>query len=435
MSTIIALASGAGPSGVAVIRVSGPQASGVLMGLCGSLPRPRFASYRTLTDKHGTILDKALVLWFPAPASFTGEDVAELQVHGGRAVVADIIEACLGLEGVALAKPGDFTRRAFENGKMDLSAAEGLGDLIEAETKAQRRQAVRQMEGALADQVIQWREAIIDALADAEGDIDFPDEDLPPGLTDRARIRISALRDRLSQHLAQSQHAIRVRDGFRVAILGVPNAGKSSLLNALAKRDAAIVSPSAGTTRDIVEVRLVLSGHVIWLADTAGLRNACDDIEAQGIDKALFHAAQADLRIGVIETVDGREPLKDLFEPSDIWVLSKADIQNWENSNDSEIVLSAKTGLGITELEAAIIAKANANMGESEAAPLTRLRHKQAVISTIEALDRSLAAQGHASELVAEDLRLAVRSLSEIIGRVDMEDVLDRLFAQFCIGK
>jgi tRNA modification GTPase len=399
------------------------------------LPQPRLAALRALKDGNGDIIDKALVLWFPAPASFTGEDVAEFHVHGGRAVVSDMVEACLAIPDVVLAKPGEFTRRAFENGKMDLSAAEGLGDLIEAETKAQRRQALRQMEGALANDVLAWREDIIDALADAEGDIDFPDEDLPPGLSNRARTRICELRDKLVKNLTQSERAIRIRDGFRVAILGVPNAGKSSLLNALAQREAAIVSPIAGTTRDIVEVRLVLEGMVVWVADTAGLREASDEIEALGIDRALDHAESADLRIGVIASEAERASLTNLLGPNDIWVLAKSDTQDWSAPSSNELILSSLTGHGIDALEAVISARAKEDLTTSEMAPLTRLRHKEAVKSSIEALERALNAEGQAPELIAEDLRLAARHLGQIIGRVDMEDVLDRLFSQFCIGK
>lgn len=434
-STIIALASGPGPSGVSIIRVSGTQAGHVVTALAGALPLPRTAVLRSLRDSDGDVIDKALVLWFPSPASFTGEDVAEFHVHGGRVVVTDTIAACLALDDVTLAKPGDFTRRAFENGKMDLSAAEGLGDLVEAETKAQRRQALRQMEGALAQEVVSWRAEIIDALADAEGDIDFPDEDLPTGLSQRARTRIARLHDTLARHLEQSIHAIRVRDGFRVAILGAPNAGKSSLLNILAGRNAAIVSPIAGTTRDVVEVRLVLSGLVVWIADTAGLRSATDEIEALGISRALAYGVQADLRIGLIANENERAQLADLIGPDDLWVLSKADVQAWQNCAANEISLSNITRVGLAELESAIIARAQKDLGSSENAPLTRLRHKEAVSHTIGALSRALNAQGSSPELIAEDLRLAARHLGQIIGRVDMDDVLDRLFSQFCIGK
>jgi tRNA modification GTPase len=434
-STIVAPASGPGPSGVAIIRISGPRARDVVSALTGGLPQPRLATLRAIRDDKGDTIDKALVLWFRAPASFTGEDVAEFHVHGGRAVVAEVIEACLALSDVVLAKPGEFTRRAFENGKMDLSAAEGLGDLIEAETKAQRQQALRQMEGALAQDILAWREEIIDALADAEGDIDFPDEDLPPGLSERARTRIANLRNKLVKNLTDSKRAIRIRDGFRVAILGAPNSGKSSLLNALAQREAAIVSPIAGTTRDIVEVRLVLNGMIVWVADTAGLREATDQIEALGINRALGQADSADLRIGVIASECERSALVPLLRPDDIWVLAKSDLHNWGAVSASEHVLSSVTRHGIDHLEAAISKKAEEDLATSEMAPFTRLRHKEAVTATISALDRALNAQGQAAELIAEDLRLAARQLGQIIGRVDMDDVLDRLFSQFCIGK
>lgn len=434
-TTIVAAASGPGPSGVAIIRVSGSRASDVAIRLAATLPKPRSAALRALTDRGGETIDKAIVLWFPAPASFTGEDVCEFHVHGGRAVVAGVIEACLDVDGVKLAKPGEFTRRAFENGKMDLSAAEGLGDLIEAETTAQRRQAVRQMEGALANDVIGWREQIIDALADAEGDIDFPDEDLPPELSARARGRITDLRDLLARHLDESSRAIRVRDGYRVAILGAPNAGKSSLLNALAQRDAAIVSPIAGTTRDVIEVRLVLGGAVVWIADTAGLREAKDQIESEGIDRAIAQSEQADLRLGVIASDAERLALEPLMRSNDVWIQAKSDTIAWNKPKSHNLSISSKTMQGIEALEEAITTRAQADLTLSQSAPLTRLRHREAVMDTINALTRALNASGHATELIAEDLRLAARALGQIIGRVDMDDVLDRLFSQFCIGK
>jgi tRNA modification GTPase len=410
---------------VSVLRISGPHARDVALSLAGELPLPRVATLRELHDKSGALLDKALVLWFPAPASFTGEDVVELHVHGGRAVVAGVLEGCLEIAGVSLAKPGEFTRRAFENGKMDLSAAEGLADLIEAET----------IDGALAREVAAWRDVIIDALADAEGDIDFPDEDLPPGLTGRARTRIGSLRERLWQRVKESDRAFRVRDGFRVAIIGAPNAGKSSLLNVLAKREAAIVSPLAGTTRDVIEVRLVLAGAVVFLADTAGLRETSDDIESQGVTRALAEADEADLRLGVIASQEERDALIPLMGRDDIWILAKSDQIDWPQPRAWEERVSSKTGYGLQELEERLARLAQIDLATLEAAPLTRLRHKEATILTIAALDRALLAPGHHGELIAEDLRLAARHLGQIIGRVDMEDVLDRLFSQFCIGK
>jgi tRNA modification GTPase len=434
-TTIVAAASGPGPSGVAIVRVSGPLACDVLTKLTGGPIAPRLATLRTLCDQDSEAIDKALVLWFPAPNSFTGEDVCEFHVHGGRAVVAGTIEACLAIDGVKLAKPGEFTRRTFENGKMDLSAAEGLGDLIEAETTAQRRQALRQMEGALGQEVMAWREQIIDALADAEGDIDFPDEDLPPGLSSRARTRILSLCEILAENLAASDRAVRVRDGFRVTILGPPNAGKSSLINVLAKREAAIVSPIAGTTRDVVEVRLVLSGAVVWIADTAGLRDGADEIESIGIERAYAQGRSADLRLGLITNDEDRAALAPFMTDNDIWLLAKADEIDWLGAKPCDLIISSKSGVGIDALEALIAARASNDLVGSESAPLTRLRHKEAVSDTIASLTRALEADGGSPELIAEDLRLAARALGQIIGRVDMEDVLDRLFSQFCIGK
>lgn len=434
-TTIIALASGAGPAGVSIVRVSGPQSGKLVQKLAGNLPEPRRAVLRALVDDAGDIIDKALVLWFPAPASFTGEDVVEFHVHGGRAVVSDVVSACLKLKDVVLARPGEFTRRGFENGKMDLSAAEGLGDLIDAETGAQRKQALRQMDGALADEVLKWRETIIDALAQAEGDIDFPDEDMPPGLDARTRETVLVLKGTLEQHLQDSQKAIRVRDGFRVAIMGAPNAGKSSLINALVRRDAAIVSPIAGTTRDIVEARLIIGGMVVLIGDTAGLRETVDAIEAEGVKRALSYSETADLRLALIGELSEIADLSHLMREGDIWLLAKADLGKWSKGVAKGFPVSSLTGDGIDELESEIGRRAGANVQATQTAPLTRLRHIAAVSDTVAHLSRALNAQGSAAELIAEDLRLAARSLSQIVGRVDMDDVLDRLFAQFCIGK
>jgi tRNA modification GTPase len=392
----------------------------------------------------GEILDQALVLWFEGPHSFTGEDVCELHVHGGAAIIRDVVAACLAAIDpargrVRLAQAGEFTRRACEAGKFDLSAAEGLADLIDAETSAQRRQALLQMQGALAGEVQNWRAEILDALTLAEGDIDFPDEDLPQGLDVRARARIVALRELLLSYLADAKRAVRIRDGFRVAILGAPNAGKSSLLNALARREAAIVSPIAGTTRDIIEVRLVLSGLVIWLCDTAGLHAASDAIEREGIKRARALADEADLRIGLINAPEDQAALADMLRAGDIWVRAKADVIDWPvlSGDPSEVALavSSVTGVGLEDLEAAIVARASADLERAEAPALTRLRHQEAVRAALSALDRALAADASHMELCAEDLRLAARHLGDIIGVVGQEEILDRIFAQFCIGK
>ncbi len=434
-STIVALASGPGPAGVSIIRLSGPACGAVAQRLIGGTPKPRRAKLAKVVDLEGEAIDNALVLYFPKPRSFTGEDVLELHVHGGRAVVRDTIEACLGIDGVRLAEAGEFSRRAFMHGKMDLTAAEGLADLVEAETAAQRRQALRQMEGELADEVGRWREAVIDCLADAEGDIDFPDEDLPPGLSERARHRIEDLKSRLEVYLDESRRAERVRNGFQVAIVGKPNAGKSSLINQLARRDAAIVSAIPGTTRDIVEVRLVLGGMVVLISDTAGLRESDDLIEIEGVRRARQRALEADLRLALITDRADMSEFVDLMGDGDLWLLGQADRLEWTSQSPRELLVSSITRQGLEELEAKIKSRAQADLGRSEAAPLTRLRHQEAVREGIQALDRALTASVQAPELVAEDLRLAARALGRVTGRVDMEDVLDRLFSQFCIGK
>ena len=434
-STIVACASGAGPAGVSVIRVSGRQAQSVLVALTGRSIVPRLATLMRLTRADGALLDRALVLWFRAPHSFTGEDVVEFHVHGGRAVVAAVLEACLAVPDVGLAGPGDFTRRAFDNGKLDLSSAEGLGDLIEAETEAQRQQALRQMEGALARRVEMWRELLLDALAQAEGDIDFPDEDLPPGLDAASRAKVLALRVELVRQLQESQAAQIVRDGFRVAIIGAPNAGKSSLLNALARRDAAIVSPIPGTTRDVVDVRLIVQGQVIWLSDTAGLRETSDLVEQEGVKRARVQSQGADLRLAVVTTREELAQLCPLLVEGDVVVLAKADVALWDHVRADEVLVSSHDGTGLSALEGILAKKAQMCAGGLEDALLTRLRHREAVGLAVECLDRALGVRHGSPELVAEDLRLASRALARITGKIDVEDVLDRLFSQFCIGK
>jgi tRNA modification GTPase len=433
--TIIALASGSVPAGVAIIRLSGPACQQVAHRVLGALPPARRASLVTIVDGVGDPIDRALALYFPGPNSFTGEDVVELQVHGGPAVVRDTLACCLAVDSVRLAEPGEFTRRAFENGKMDLSAAEGLADLVEAETAAQRRQALRQMEGALSREVAQWREAIIDCLVDAEGDIDFPDEDLPPGLSTRAQARIQDLLSRLNAYVADAKKGERVRSGYRVAIIGPPNAGKSSLLNKLARREAAIVSPTAGTTRDIVEVRLVLNGMVVWIYDTAGIREAEDFIEAEGVRRATERAVEVDLRLALITDRHEKQALEAIMTADDLWLLAQADRIEWGPAKAGELAISSVSEIGLAQLEALLAERAALDSAQSEAAPLTRLRHQEAVNEAITSLTRAVGPSGLSPELVAEDLRLAARALGRIAGEVDVEDVLDRLFAQFCIGK
>ena len=477
-ATIFALASGAGRAGVAVIRISGPAAGAGLTALTGrDLPAPRSASRRRLAHSDGQPLDDALALWFPAPASFTGEDVVELHVHGCHAVIAAVAQALID-KGFRLAGPGEFSRRAFENGKLDLTAAEGIADLVDAETEGQRRQALRQMQGGLALLYDGWRSRLLSALALLDAEIDFPDEDLPHGVASRAAPIVAALADDMANHLADSGRGERVRDGYRIAIIGPPNAGKSSLLNALARREAAIVSDVAGTTRDVVEVRLVLAGFAVWIADTAGLREARDAIESEGVKRALARAEDADLRIGVSEAgapVEAR--LADALRAGDILVRSKADLRPALLEADLEAdpaadpaadpvadpgpgawpgraaglaptddgrplglppgqdlhLVSVRSGTGMAALDAALSARVARDLAHDEAPALTRARHRTAVIEAERALRRADPSMG--AELAAEDVRLAARAIGRLTGRIDVEDVLGEIFASFCIGK
>lgn len=377
------------------------------------------------------MIDDALVLWFPAPKSFTGEDVAELHLHGGPAVIDAALAACLALPGVRLARPGEFTRRAFEHAKLDLTEAEGLGDLIDAETEGQRLQALRQMEGALGRLYEGWRTQLIDAMALLEAAIDFPDEDLPADLAARVGPRISALEAEFRAHLVDGWRGERVRDGFRIAILGPPNAGKSSLLNALARREAAIVSDIPGTTRDVVEVRLVLGGFPVWLADTAGLREASDVIEAEGVRRALERAEAADLRLGLVEAdAEPDAALLAALKPGDILIRSKADLGAGEG-----VAISAKTGAGIAALEVLLTERVAKALSAQETPALTRTRHRALVEEAAAALIAAQAALALGPELGAEDLRRAADALGRLTGRIDVEHLLDQVFSSFCIGK
>lgn len=437
--TIFALASGAGRAGVAVFRLSGPGAAAALAGLSRrSLPTPRRAVRIRLWEASGELLDDGLALWFPGPASFTGEDVVELHTHGGRAVIAAVSEALVGL-GLRPAEPGEFSRRAFHNGKFDLTAAEAIADLVEAETTAQRRQALRQLEGDLAALYDRWREALLRTLAYFEAAIDFPDEDLPPGVVAEVWASVVALRDQVSAHLAEAPRGERLRQGLHVAILGAPNVGKSSLLNRLARRDAAIVSAKAGTTRDVVEVHLDLGGYPVQLADTAGLRDAAEDIEEEGIRRALARWESADLGLVVFD--GGALPQMDpvslgLLDERSIVVVNKADlapaIPAWIAGHPT-VPVSAVSGAGLGALEAQIQAAAAALVGQGTAPVPTRARHRAALADCVAALQR--AQQAPLAELAAEDLRLAARALGRITGRVDVEDLLDVIFRDFCIGK
>ncbi|MCS6892798.1 MAG: tRNA uridine-5-carboxymethylaminomethyl(34) synthesis GTPase MnmE [Rhodovarius sp.] len=427
--TIFALASGAGRAAVAVMRLSGPRSAEALSALCGRCPPPRRASLRRL--RHGgEVLDEALVLWFPGPRSYTGEDSAELHLHGGPAVVAAVSEALVAL-GLRPAEPGEFTRRAFLNGRMDLTAAEGIADLIAAETEAQRRQALRQAGGALARRIEAWAERLTRLLARQEAFIEFEEEDLPEGLDAAVAAEALALAEELRAEIAGSARAEALREGVRVAILGAPNAGKSSLLNALAGREAAIVSPLAGTTRDVVEARILLAGVPVTLADTAGLRETADAIEAEGVRRARAQAAGADLVLAVFaaDQPPDRETLA-LVEGGAIAVVNKVDVAEPPLPG---IAVSALSGVGIEALREALSEAVRARAGLAEAAGLTRPRHRAALAEAVAALDELPAAP--LPELRAEALRAALRALGRITGRVGVEAVLDAVFAEFCIGK
>jgi tRNA modification GTPase len=441
--TIVALASGAGRAGVAVIRLSGPQAGEVLRALTDrDLPKPRCATRMAFCAPDGGLsLDDGLALWFPGPHSFTGEDVAELHIHGGPAVVAAMIDAALSHPGVRVAEPGEYTRRAFENGKLDLAEAEGLADLVDAETEGQRRQALRQRRGAISLVYETWRARLIEAAALIEAEIDFPDEDLPGELSRRAGPLLHALAADMAEHLDDAHRGERIRDGYRIAIIGPPNAGKSSLLNALAQREAAIVSDLPGTTRDVVEVRLVLAGFPVWIADTAGLREAADAVEAEGVRRALARAEEADLRIGLVEAASTPPAaLTKALQPGDLLLASKDDlvglnIRPVKTDGTTKHSVSAKTGQGLAELHDLLVARVADALGREEAPVLTRARHRRLVEEARDALNRAIAGIDQGAELAAEDARVATTAIGRLTGRIDVEDLLGEIFSNFCIGK
>ena len=449
--TIIALGSGAGRAGIAVIRASGAGASALLRQLSAHapdvsretpMPTPRRAAIRSLHDRDGAFLDEALVLWMPGPNSYTGEDTVEFHVHGGAAVIAAVLDAALQTGLCRVAEPGEFTRRAFDAGQMDLNQAEAVGDLIDAETEGQRRQAGRLYQGEAARTFEGWRGLLMSAMAALEASIDFPDEADIPGEVDlSALVPITDLASELAAALGDAGRLNAVREGFRIAILGPPNAGKSSLMNRIARRDAAIVSPIAGTTRDVVEVRLVLAGFPVWVADTAGLREASDAIEAEGVRRALARAEEADLRIWVSDaSADVSRETLAAHRPGDIEVMNKADLVGTAPARagaEDVFVVSAKTGAGFEALERRLVQLVNERLAGDEAPLVTRARHRELVEEALGGVERALAGarSGIGAELVSEDLRLAARALGRITGTIDVEDLLERIFSQFCVGK
>jgi tRNA modification GTPase len=442
MDTIYALSSASGRAGVAVIRLSGPNALAALRRIvAGEPPAPRQAALRRLRDpRSGVDLDQGIVLVFPAPASFTGEDAAELHIHGGRAVVRSLLATLASCDGLRPAEPGEFTRRAFEHGKLDLTAAEGLADLVNAETEAQRRQALRQLRGELGALYDRWRQDLVRALAHVEAYIDFPDEDLPAGLAEQTRSTLSAVSADIGRHLQDKRRGERLRDGISVVILGPPNVGKSSLLNALAGRPAAIVAATAGTTRDVIEVQLDLAGYPVTVADTAGLREAQDEIESEGVRRAKAKAGEADIKVLMVDASSGLHivaTLADLADDDALFAINKCDLlDQWPTVllyGRPTFAISARTGAGLDSLLAALTEAVIERAGLSETPALTRERHRSALKECLECLERALAAP--ATELLAEDLRLGVRAVGRITGQVDVEDILDIVFREFCIGK
>jgi len=406
----------------------------VLATLCGSLPAPRRAQHVRLRgpDRSETI-DDGIALWFPAPRSVTGEDVAELQVHGSRAVLAAAVEALRHM-GLRLAEPGEFTRRAFFNGKLDLVQAEAIADLVQAETEAQRRQALRQLDGALGAVYRGWSARLLRALAHLEAVIDFPDEDLPPALDAEVAAEAVALATEIAAHLADNRRGERLRDGIAIAIVGPPNAGKSSLLNALAQREAAITSPVAGTTRDVIEVAVDLGGYPVILADTAGLRESADAIEQEGLRRALARAEDAALRLYVFDARHPEDVAGAAAWPGrdTLFVANKIDLAPRVALPRAALRISALTGEGLRELIVALVQRIAADY-DAASALITRARHRAALEEALTALRRAACAT--LPELRAEDLRLAWRGLGRITGSVDVEDLLDVIFADFCIGK
>jgi tRNA modification GTPase len=434
--SIVALASGHGRAGVAVIRLSGPQARPVLARLAGRVPEPRRATLVPLADRPGgETIDEALVLFFPGPASFTGEDVAEFHVHGGRAVITAVLDALTRGAGVRLAEPGEFSRRAVENGRMDLTAAEGVADLVAAETAAQRRQALRQTGGVLEKAAEAWRARLLRAMALLEAEIDFPDEGDVPALLAAVRAETRVIAEEIDAALAAAVHGERLREGAVVVIAGPPNAGKSTLMNALARREVAIVSEHAGTTRDLLEVQLDLAGLPVRLVDTAGLRDSADPVEQAGVERARQAAARADLILWLEAPDAGLEPPRGLTAPV-VRVAAKADLGRMPQDS-ADLAVSARSGEGMADLIERLRAAAETALEGAETALVTRLRHRREIEAVRDALARQdgLPAELVAPELLAEDLRLALRAVGRLTGRVDIDEVYDLIFREFCIGK
>lgn len=441
--TIFAPATPAGASGVAVFRVSGSHAMAALEALSGkSAPSPRMAVLRVLKNVSHETIDHALVLYFPAPHSFTGEDVVEFHTHGGRAVWQAMTEALSALPHLRLAEPGEFTRRAFINNKMDLTAAEGIADLIHAETSAQHKQALRMVEGELEKQYEQYRHQLIHAMALVEAYIDFPDEDIPDSIYAELHDEVLSLRDTLAMHLADNRRGERIRDGLYAVILGPPNAGKSTLMNYLAKRDVSIVSQTAGTTRDVIEVHLALAGYPLIIADTAGLRESTDDIENEGVRRALARAKHADLKMVVFDAADLPQPDSAAMRQIDdntLIVVNKIDAvmqlelpSSWQN-NPLVHSISLHTRKGVDDFLKSLECHISGLFFCETSPIITRTRHRRAIEQCVMHLDTFLS--GGPIELIGEELRLAIYAMASVTGRVEVDEILGEIFSSFCIGK
>ena len=431
MDTIFALSTAWGKAGLAVIRLSGPLACDAAEKLVGRLPPPKQAALRRLTDSDGRVLDEGLVLRFEEGSSFTGENVVELQIHGGQASVSAVLAALGEIDGLRLAEPGEFTYRAMCNGRLDISQVEGLADLIDAETEAQRRQAMRIFSGELGQRASEWNKAVTRSLALLEACIDFADEEIPESTIEEAEGLIDALISELGAEAAGAEVAERVRSGFEVAIVGPPNVGKSTLLNCISKRDAAITSEYAGTTRDVIEVRMDLKGLPITILDTAGLHESEDPVESIGIAKAIERAESADMRIFLTEN-DTAEALQVDLRSGDLILRSKADLA----PEVGMLAVSGKTGQGVSELVENVHRELAKRVAGVETA--TRERHRLAIKSAIKALEscaHELSDGGRNLEVAAEELRSAADALGALIGKIDAEKVLGEIFASFCVGK
>lgn len=445
--TVFALATAPGRGAIAVVRLSGPGSGEAMDRLCGDRPAPRQASMRRLSGSDGERIDDAVVLWLPGPASYTGEDCAEFHVHGGRAVVDALTDALVTL-GSRPAEPGEFTRRAFENGKLDLAQAEAVADLIDAESQAQRRQALAQLEGALGRRHEGWRATLVKALAWLEAEIDFPDEDVPGGLAARLKPDLEHLLGDLDEALADGRRGERIRDGYRIAVIGAPNAGKSSLFNALVRREAAIVMPIPGTTRDVIEAGFDLDGFRVLMADTAGIRESDDPVEVEGVRRARAWAEDAALRLWVVDAADSCSTWNEVAEsvhPADILILNKADLSGGSDGSAAEAYaqlnavevfrISAASGAGLEALERRLTDRVSQALTGAEFPAATRARHVELLEAARDQVARAISGLDGPAELAAEDIRLAARALERITGRIGAEDVLDLVFASFCIGK